>query len=105
MACIAGGHRPSLPNDPGIKVGAVRHGAGGEDTVVSVDAVACACQFPATDMASQFLRRRLSAGPRLPLGVDACLPPFGGINSLKADARAGNFEAVAVQDPRPSDQR
>src|SRR4051812_27304555 len=66
MAGIAGCDRPTLPYDPGVEVGAVGHGAGGEDTVVPVDAVAYACQFPATDIASQFLRRRLSAGPRLP---------------------------------------
>ena len=77
MPGVARGHRPSLPYDPGIDVGAVRHRAGGEDTVVPVDAVACARQFPATDIVSQFLRRRLSAGPRLSLRVDACLPPFG----------------------------
>ena len=74
MAGIAGCDRPTLPYDPGVEVGAVRHGAGGEDTVVPVDAVACACQFPATDIASQFLRRRLSAGPRLPsmlVGIEA----------------------------------
>src|SRR3954471_7498481 len=105
MAGIAGGHRPPLPYDPGIDVGAVRHRAGGEDTVVPVDAVACARQFPATDIASQLLRRRLSAGPRLPLGVDAGLPPFGGVDPLQTNARAGDFEAVAVQDPRPADQR
>ena len=67
MAGIAGCDRPTLPYDPGVDVGAVRHGAGGEDTVVPVDAMASACQFPATDIASQFLRRRLSARPRLPL--------------------------------------
>src|SRR3954470_17608155 len=105
MSGIAGGHRPPLPYDPGVDVGAVRHGAGGEDTVVPVDAVACACQFPATDIASQFLRRRLSARPYLPFRVDACLPPFGGIDPLQANARAGDFEAVAVPDPRPADQR
>src|SRR3954469_10337278 len=105
MAGIAGGHRPPLPYDPRVDVGAVRHGAGGEDTVVPVDAVACACQFPATDIASQFLRRRLSARPHLPLGVDACLSQFGGIDPLQANARAGNFEAVAVQNPCPADQR
>src|SRR3954453_19795553 len=105
MAGIAGCDRPPLPYDPRVDVGAVRHGAGGEDTVVPVDAVACACQFPATDITSQLLGRRLSAGPGLPLGVDACLPPFGGIDPLQANARAGDFEAVAVQDPRAADQR
>src|SRR3954454_8604202 len=97
MAGIAGCDRPPLPYDPGSDVGAVRHRAGGEDTVVSVDAVACARQFPTPDINSQFLRRRLSAGPRLPLRVDACLPPFGGIDPLQTNARAGDFEAVAVQ--------
>ena len=87
MAGIAGCDRPTLPYDPGVDVGAVRHGAGGEDTVVPVDAMASACQFPATDIASQFLRRRLSARPRLPLRVDACLLPFEGIDPLQANTR------------------
>jgi hypothetical protein len=99
MSCIAGRHRPPLPYDPGIDVGAIRHRAGGEDTVVPVDAVACACQFPATDMTSQLLGRRLSAGPGLPLGVDACLPPFGGIDPLQANARAGDFEGCRRPGP------
>src|SRR3954464_6856868 len=73
--------------------------------LLPVDAVACACQFPATDIASQLLRRRLSARPRLPLGVDACLLPFGGVDPLQPNACAGDFEAVAVQAPRPADQR
>src|SRR6476619_6765025 len=85
MAGIAGCDRPTLPYHPGVDVGAVRDGTGGEDTVVPVHAVAYARQFPTTDMASQFLRRRLSARPHLPLGVEARLPPFGGIDPLQAN--------------------
>ncbi len=102
---IAGCQRPPLSYDPGVDVGAVGSGANREDAVVPVHAVACARQFPTADMALQFLRRRLSARPRLPFGVGACLLPFGGIDALQANACPGHFEAVAVEHARATDQR
>src|SRR4029077_5672223 len=96
--------RPSLSHDPGVDVGAVGSGASREDAVVPVHAVACARQFPTADMALQFPRRRLSARPRLSFWIDACLLPFGGIDALQADACPGDFEAVAVEHARATDQ-
>ena len=101
----AGRHRPTMPYDPGIHVGAVRDRTDRKDPIISVAPLGGAGHYPIADIAAQLLRRRLSAGPCLPFGIDACLTPFWSVDALQANARTGYFDAVAVNHSRPADQR
>src|ERR1700694_1967322 len=75
--CEAIRQGPALLHHSGVDIGAIRERAYREDSLVSIEGFAIACQLPPADARLELTRGRSSAGPRPSFRIGAGLIRVG----------------------------
>ena len=98
-AGIAVSQRPTLLHQPGVDIRTVRQGANRKHAPVAVEARRLALELPPGKVVDQLMGCGPSARPRSVGGIGAGLVALGSIDSLQAEAGAGDVDGVAVDHP------